>query len=275
MSTVYIDKTTDRVGFAVCALEKFRSKFEGKARILVKPNLVSHEGYPTTTHPEMVTTVVRTLKDWGIEKIDVADGPAVDAFTFSRSIDNHPIRNAAIEAGANFFNLHSRRMITVKDDSGFKITISSILSDYDAIISLPVLKSHKITTMTGALKNQFGLTSKVDRVKMHSHLKDINRGIASVNSLVKVDLFIVDGVQTLTDFNEVRHGGKQVSLGYMLAGDDPVALDVVGLKVLSGVDQGLWGKSPDDVKHLSWAIRMKLGDSSPDEVELLGNSVAS
>ncbi len=47
-------------------------------RILVKPNIVSHELYPATTHPEVLSACLEVLIQWHKE-IVVADGPAIDA----------------------------------------------------------------------------------------------------------------------------------------------------------------------------------------------------
>ena len=58
VSTVYTQQGEDREGFVRRIFQEFeiRRKVCGK-NILVKPNIVSHEPYPTTTHPVVVETL--------------------------------------------------------------------------------------------------------------------------------------------------------------------------------------------------------------------------
>lgn len=55
-------------------------------------------------------------------------------------------------------------------------------------------------------------------------------------------------------------GGERAAWGFMLAGSDPVGLDVVGLKLLQKVDPRLVGKSLRDITYLRYAIDLGLGD---------------
>jgi len=54
--------------------------------------------------------------------------------------------------------------------------------------------------------------------------------------------FIVDAIETIIITNEIRYGGKKKYLGYMLAGKDPVSLDIEGLKLLQKIDPNLKDK---------------------------------
>ena len=109
--------------------------------------------------------------------------------------------------------------------------------------------------MTGALKNQLGFLSLSEKSRLHSG-NDVHRIIAELNRVTKPNLFIVDAVQTMITTNEVRHGGRPVELGYMLAGADPLSLDAVGLELLSKVEPKLKGKRVDDILHLKHAIEI-------------------
>ena len=54
---VFFQKTQDRVDFSQAILLKFLPEFVGKS-VLIKPNIVSYELYPTTTHPETLKVVI-------------------------------------------------------------------------------------------------------------------------------------------------------------------------------------------------------------------------
>lgn len=117
------------------------------------------------------------------------------------------------------------------------------------MITLPVLKSHKQCGLSGALKNQFGYLSKLDRIFMHSKIKDIHKGIAEVNVANKTDLFIVDAIEVLIKGQECRHGGCKGKLNIMIAGTDPVAIDYYGNKLLQNINP----TQSRDIKHLDYA----------------------
>ena len=261
----FYSKTTDRAGFAVDVLARFREEIFAAKRVLVKPNIVSHEHYPTTTHPEVLAATLDFLKG---RDVAVADGMAVDIVMSHRALVRHPLSLVCESRGAPLHDLHQGGTITLKSPRGYSFTMSRLPRNYDYVISLPVLKSHAICRMTGALKNQFGYVTKSERIKMHSHLKDIHKGIAEVNAMTPASLFIVDAVETLTVTNEARHGGRRAQIGCMLAGKDPVALDAKGLSLLQSVDDRLWGARPEDVPHLRYAIEYGLGDPTGEVVEI-------
>ncbi|MFX0139193.1 MAG: hypothetical protein ACFFDN_36465, partial [Candidatus Hodarchaeota archaeon] len=60
---VYHAKTNVREKFVVEILKIFENKLKGK--ILIKPNQVSHEKYPTTTHIETLKSVIQFLENRG------------------------------------------------------------------------------------------------------------------------------------------------------------------------------------------------------------------
>jgi len=256
MATVYLRKTSDRRGFVRDVLRLFRREFEGVESVFVKPNIVSHEPYPTTTHPDVLREVLTALP---AQRVVVGDAPAFDAGDADKILERHALRDVCREVGVPLVNLYKCRMKRMVSARGFAVKLSEVPLEFDYIVSLPVLKVHKVCGLTGALKNQFGFLSKFERIKMHGGLKNIHRSIAEVNSIIKPNLFIVDAVQTLVGAQEVRHGGRVVKLGYMMAGVDPVALDCVGLQLLGEVEPSLRGVQPEDIRHLDYAMKYGLG----------------
>jgi len=253
----YVRKTTDRVAFTEEALRLYRNVIEDAGRVLVKPNVVSHEAYPTTTHPDVLRAVLRFLEG---KDFKVADAAAVDLSRTHHTLRRHELNHVCEKFGTEIIDLHQTPHSTYRSPQmNLGVDLSRTPFNFDLILSLPVLKSHPVCSMSGALKNQFGFTTKAERIKMHSGIKDIHKAIAEINLLRPPGLIIMDVVDTLIGANEIRHGGKKVRLGYMLAGTDPVALDARGLELLVRVDEGLWGKKPADVKHLAFAARFGVG----------------
>ena len=256
----YVAKTEHRKEFVQELLSRLAiaERVQKARRILVKPNIVSHELYPTTTHPDVLSACLDFLIQWHKEVV-VADGPAVDASDSKAILDHHPLKEVCDSFDIPLIDLTSEEMTTIVTESGMKLEVAKIAFDYDFIISLPVLKSHGICFFTGALKNQFGFFSMAERVRLHLG-GDIFRAIAELNAVIKPSLFIVDAVETLTRTNERRHGGMLAKLGYMLGGIDPLSLDVYGLQLLGQLDPKLKGKRFQDIPYLVWAAKLALGD---------------
>ncbi len=258
-SLVYLAETEDRISFVNNVLEKVRADFTRTPglKVFVKPNIVSSETYPTTTHPQVLASVLDFLFGCGCQ-IVVADGPAVDAGNAQKVIADHPLSEVCNERGIELQNLHGQGFTRVTAGS-MHLEVSRLAFDCDRIISLPVLKAHGICRMTGALKNQLGLLHNRDRIMMHIRLKSLGKGIAGINSIVKPNFYIVDAIETYRNTNERRHGGSKASLGYMLAGTDPVALDSLGLKLLQRVETKLHNTGPEDIDYIAHAFKLGLG----------------
>ena len=90
---------------------------------------------------------------------------------------------------------------------------------------------------------------------MHSKIKNIHKGIAEVNVAYSTILFIVDAIETLIKAQECRHGGCPARLGTLIAGVDPVSLDIFGQKLLRKVDFNL----EKNIEHLNYAEQYRVG----------------
>ncbi|MHA1596098.1 MAG: DUF362 domain-containing protein [Candidatus Asgardarchaeia archaeon] len=260
-SKVYFSKTEDRKNFIRKVLEIFYEDFKDAKKIFIKPNLVSIEPYPTTTHPETLDCILEFLTDVGKDAV-VGDGPAFDFKDKRRIFLEHPLVKVAEKYEIPFLNLYEHDMKVLRSERGYKIKLSTVPLRYDYIISLPILKTHSVCKITCALKNVIGYFSKRERIMIHVGLKNINRAIAEANSIIKTNLHIVDAINTMVRAQEMRHGGKPAYLGYMFAGKDPVALDSFGLSMIKRVDAELSGLKPMDILHLRYSHEIGLGDSS-------------
>jgi uncharacterized protein (DUF362 family) len=258
-SVVLAAKTDNRRGFVSAAMERFAEAVNG-GPVLVKPNLVSHEPYPTTTHPDVLDEVLALLKG---REVIVADGPGADLMRPGKVIREHELTAVCERHGIKFTNVY-RESMSKFTAPGVKITMSGLPKKAAAMISLPVLKSHKICMMTGALKNHFGFLAKRSRGKLHFGAADIHKGIAALNRAAPGSLFIVDAVVTEVGANEMRHGGRPTELWHMLAGTDPVGLDAFGLTLLQKVEPALRGKGPMDVPYLKYCADWGLGSVEYD-----------
>ena len=266
MSVVYLRRSEDREEFIRTVFRQLevQKKVAGK-QVLIKPNIVSHEPYPTTTHPETLESCLWLLLPVA-ERILVADGPAWDAGGSESIIERHPLRRICDELDVIITDLLSDGTREVKTQS-LKLEVAQMVFECEFVLSLPVLKSHSICDITGALKDQLGFLSVAEKRRLH-HGRDVHRVIAELNQSIKLDLYIVDAIQPLINTNEVRHGGQPKTLGYMLAGTDPVSLDVAGLELIKEVEPKLRNKHFNDIPHLRHAVDLRIGEPQYEIIEL-------
>jgi uncharacterized protein (DUF362 family) len=252
MSIIYIAKTSSRKDFVTKVIKIFEAQLDQAKSIFIKPNIVSFEPYPTTTHPTVLDTLLSHLSD---RTIIVGDGHAVDTGYTKNILGESPLKEICNNHNLELINLYKKKMKKYTSPRGYKIKTSTIPNENDYVISLPVLKVHKQCGLSGALKNQFGYLSKLDRILMHAKIKDIHKGIAEVNLANPTNLFIVDAIETLTKAQECRHGGCLAKLNMMMAGTDPVALDTFGHKMLKKIDHTI----QKNIKHLNYAQQYDIG----------------
>ncbi len=285
-SRIYYSITDNRMRFTEHVVQKFLKEMNGKGRIFVKPNIVSYEPSPTTTHPDVLRYVLKNLPESSeiiVGDAPVPDSPVTAGFRRKDVIKNHPLAKVCRQFNLELQNLYDLGFKKVRTKSGFSLNVSKVVFECDYMISLPVMKTHclKAIGITGALKNNFGLLSAKERILLHASekvpgilkrlrrsSKEINLVIAELNVIRKPDLFIVDMVDTLIKANEVRHGGIEKHVGVMFAGKDPVALDCFGLGILKKFDPGLKNKIPEDIPSINHAIHLGVGKREFKKLEI-------
>lgn len=252
---ILIKKTEKRERFIEESFSwgKIFEKIKDKKKILLKPNIVSFEPYPTTTHPQTLKKCLELiLKIKSKNEVLVGDGPAFDAGNSNKILAKSPLKEICDQFGVSFvnFNTYPKKKISYK---GYTFLIARVAFEADFIISLPVLKSHRLCQMTGALKNQYGFLAPKQKIFYHLPLRNINKAIVFLNKIIKVDFFIVDAQKTLIFAQEKRHGGREAKLGWMLAGFSPLKLDIAGFKILQKIDLRLKNKKPEEIPQIAFA----------------------
>ena len=130
---------------------------------LVKPNLLTNAkpGEGITTHPNFVQAVVRILKKSGL-KVAIADIPGeykLEA-NLERVYDATGMREVAKKENIDL--LVGSKFI---EEEG--VIFSAWVREFDYLVSLPKFKTYSLMTLTGAVKNVFGLTPRLYRVNLH------------------------------------------------------------------------------------------------------------
>ena len=130
---------------------------------------------------------------------------------------------------AEWVNLTEEPQITrhIKGRHLSEVPVPKVLND-SYVISLSKLKTNLLSTITCALKNQYGCLPMVDKFKYHPYLADV---ITDINLAMRPDAFIVDGIIGLGGIQGPTFG-TPIQAGVILAGIDPVAVDAACCKIM-------------------------------------------
>jgi ferredoxin len=110
----------------------------------------------------------------------------------------------------------------------------------DGVINLPKLKTHMFMTLSGAVKNLFGVIPGLNKASYHARLADPRRFsemLLDVAYFVKPRLNIVDAVLGM-EGDGPGTGGLPREFNALIAGADPVTVDVACCRI-TGIDTGI------------------------------------
>lgn len=233
-------------------------------RVLVKPNMHGGSGF---TRPEMMAAVCNWAREQGAREVILGDGPYWGLQDVSAYFEETGLHRACEQSGAVPYNMHAHEYIVHQLDSPLApktLGVSSILSECDVVINLPIIKTHFNTRITIALKNVKGCVRPMDKKALHEY--DLNFALAVVNELIQplVTVTICDGL-------EGREGmGPSAStsfpLGLILASPDPVALDTICCELMQ-ID-------PASVRLIGECAKRGLGESDLQQISVVGEAVA-
>ncbi|MDR1962368.1 MAG: DUF362 domain-containing protein [Planctomycetaceae bacterium] len=215
-------------------------------KVVIKPNLVvakpADEG--ATTHPEIVEGIIRFLKDFGIAKPAIAEGSWLGEKT-DRAFLRCGYETLAKRYGLQLIDTKKDNVVK-KTASGLTLGICATFFESDFLINVPVLKGHCQTTMTCCLKNLKGCIP--DSEKRHYHNIGLHQPIAALNTILKPDLHVIDGICGDPVFEE---GGNPVPSNRILIGTDPVLLDSYCATLL--------GYLPEEIDYIRYAKEYGVG----------------
>lgn len=249
---------------AVELLGGIESFIQKPGRVLIKPNLLSarRPEEAVCTHPEVVRAAIRLVKRSGAKPV-VGDSPGTFLGTneIDEVYDKTGIRRVAEEEGAELIRFDRLRMV-----KGYPIAVEAL--DASFIVSLPKLKTHVFTVMTGAVKNAFGMVPGLFKSQCHKknpQPKKFVKILLDVYEIVKPGLSILDGIIGMD--GEGPSAGNPVNTGLVAASFDGVSLDAVISKI-AGVPA-----SKDIV--INEARRRGAGEADMEKIEILGEPAAS
>lgn len=272
-SRVAVVYTTDRKRGVTEALKLLNLPPVRGKKVVLKPNFNSADAAPGSTDNDTLAQLVTELHERGARSITLGEssgppqtrGVMEKKGTFDLARDLH-------------FEVVDYEQIAENDWVKFGPTdtnwpegffLPRLIVDSEYTVSTCCLKTHGSGgVFTMSLKLAVGLTPKTIRRPMHRS-PDMRRMIAELNTGYRPDLIVLDGVAAFTDGGPSR--GQLVAANVMIAGDDRVAVDAVGVAMLKslGANQAIRGRRIFEQEQIARAVELNLGIRSADAIDIV------
>lgn len=260
-------ETAEKVHKALELLGGIEAFVKPGDKVVIKPNYVSRKNPAdaATTHPEFLRAVIVEAENAG-GSVVVAESPggpysrAMLGMVYSGCGADEAVKGtgASLNYDTDFREKEFPAGHTVK-----KFTVIDPILEADVIISLPKLKTHSMTSYTGAVKNMFGVIPGTHKAEMHFRL---NERAAFCSMLVDLcecvtpHLSIMDGVWAMEGNGPTA--GENRKAGLIIAAKNPFALDLAASSII--------GYAPHEVDTVLFSAQRGLCPESAAELTVLG-----
>ncbi len=234
-------------------------------RVLVKPNICAAKDSDSgaVTDPELVAEVCRLAAAQGAEVV-VGESP-IHPFRSSRVFPRAGYGDFRERYGFPLLDLDSEERVEIRIPGGVAVrheVVARPVLECDALINMPVMKTHLQTVVSLGLKNLKGVVPTRD--KLIIHLNGLDQGIVDLNTVIRSRLVVVDGLVGMEGALGPTNG-RPVRLGAIVAGDNVVEVDAACARIM--------GADPWRIPHIRMAAERGLGRL--DGFEVLGDGIQS
>jgi len=224
-----------------------------KDRVAVKFNGLF---YRATTHPEVIHAVTNGLVKAGVNPANIVVYDRQD-----NDMKRTGLKVNREGAGVRIYGTQGRYGERVKAGP-VGTQLSRILLEADALINVPMMKSHTRCSVTGALKNHLGTVPNAGAFH-----RNYCAAIANLNALGpikdKTRVCITDALYSLYDRGPEYRGQCRWDYHGVVAAVDPVALDATFDDIIKAKRLEL-GIKPrhNDPRHITRAAELGLGEAN-------------
>jgi uncharacterized protein (DUF362 family) len=239
-------------------LARWREFISQGADVSLKVNLGWDLFLPgAVTGPWVLEGVIQTIKDY-VGRISVVESDQV-VVNVEKALRQTRIDKVCERYGVEWVNMTHAEFRNVSMPNGMafeEIRVPEILLRTQ-LITIPTIKTHNKTTITGAIKNQWGCLPKL----RHNYHLVLNEALADINKAVTPRFAVMDATVGL-EGNSPKSGEPRV-VDRVLASGDFVALDTVVAKIL--------GFDPAQVRHIQNCHQLELGVGRLDQIDVVGD----
>jgi len=242
--------------------------------VLIKPNLVYTEAYPTTSAIGSIVSTIQAVQAVSSGAVNVGDAGGIDN---QQIYDYLGIEGPITEAGANLL-MFSDTYLVRRDTWPEEMPDFEVWTDiYDTpiLINLCSLKRHYAAFMTCAIKHHVGAISGPDRVDSRGYLHGFDdqsfeflTTLAEIAGLVNPELTIVDARQIMAINGPIMmYGGEIRGMDKIVICGDMVAADAYCAQLMEQYDETFDSSWVNQT--LQRAVDLNLGTADLNQVEII------
>jgi uncharacterized protein (DUF362 family) len=202
----------------------------GKKKIYVKPNMSHPEYVPgVVTCPQLLGELVGLLRD-GNSEVIVGESNGFN-YPCNSAFEKTGIEAAVKRAGGSVINLSEDKVVKVKFPDAVtplkELLLPKTVLDADAVVDLPLMKTHEFTMYSGAIKNLFGCVPSNRRIYLHPYLPEV---FYRLYTICKPQLTVMDARIGIEGNGPTK--GNPVKMDLMLTSNDALAIDITAAKIM-------------------------------------------
>ena len=235
-------------------------------KVIIKPNLVA---CPTDrlsggiTRWEVCLAIYEAVQAvGGVPVIAESSAAGADTELTIAKCGYQELRDKGIPVIDLKNKVNARCVMPVEDGVVFdKINTWELVRDADAIITVPVMKTHDQTEITLGLKNLKGLLTDVQKKDFHK--QGLIEGVVDWCKTLKPVLEIVDGTFGQQGLGPIFGETKEMDL--IIGSKDLVACEAVTGKIM--------GYEPEEVMITEAAHKRGMGEMDLKKIEVVGKQI--
>ena len=232
---------------------------------IINPNLIAPASPDrgATTDYRICRSIANLVKEIGANPI-IAESSAIGVDTeesFTASGYNE-LRNQGFEV----IDLKKSKTVKVPVPKGRvlkELELPEVVVKAQAIISVPVMKTHDQVLATLSLKNMKGVLPDALKKKFHTTY-GVFQAVADLNTVVRPALAVVDGIIGQEGLGPLF--GTPIEMDLIIAGKDPVAVDAI-----TGLVMGI---EPEQIETTKYAAELGIGVMDPELIEVVGEQIS-
>lgn len=250
------------------ALAPFDFSFLRGKKVLLKPNAgrIATPDKGITTHPEVVACAIDVFRSFGAI-VAVGESP-ISGVNTMEAFEVTGIAKVANDRNCPLLDMDVNKPI-IKEIPNAKvlntIKLCKEVTEFDFIVSIPVIKTHMHTGVTLSIKNMKGCLWRRSKVLLHmlpevegSTEKPIDIAIADMTTVLKPDFSLIDGTICMEGMGPSAGVPRKMDL--VLAGFDPFKTDATTCHLI-GID-------PETVPHLRLSAQLNKTNLKLDDVTI-------
>jgi len=216
-------------------------------KIFIKPNISHPDFIPgVITDPTLLYELVGLLRN-NAEEVLVGESNGYN-YSCKVAFEKTGLKKAVNKAGGVVVNLSEDKVVKIKFQNSSnkpkELFLPKIVVEADAIIDLPLMKTHEFTMFSGAIKNLFGCVPSNRRIYLHPFLNEV---FYKLFSFLNPMLTIMDARVGLEGNGPTK--GDPVDMNLILSSNSALATDIIASEIM--------GLKLEQIKHLNYIAKKK------------------